>query len=158
MGEMRRSGGVLCAFMHSFLKDVSSHPRRLLELEGSLIDLQDQAAHQQAALEAAASGSAAEVGAGSTVSAAVVLPHMACSAPSGGVGAGQSEAQLAAKIFRLQTELTNALSSKQVGAHRSYGSYFIVKPTCVPLPDLLCSLDCPILDRSCFRCISGPGG
>lgn len=48
---------------------------------------------------------------------AVVLPHMACSAP----GVAQ-EAQLTAKINRLQTELANALSSKQAGISRELAS------------------------------------
>ena len=98
--------------------------RRLLELEGSVLDSQDQVNLLQArcmelASANAAAASAATLGQGgeapsSSAAPSVLLPHMTCSAGSADDGTSAPLRVLQQQLARRQVELANAVSSKQV--------------------------------------------
>ena len=105
--------------------------RRLLELEGSVLDSQDQvsllqarcvelasanaaAATAAAAVVATGSGQVGEAPPSSSAAPSVLLPHMACSAGSADDGTSAPLRVLQQQLARLQVELANAVSSKQV--------------------------------------------
>ena len=91
---------------------------RLLELEGSLMEAQDQVAELQAKLSTPA-------GQLPTAAGPMVLPHMACSNTEGNDGGRL--AQLSAQVSRLQSELSNALTSKQVCVNSRFGGSLSVR-------------------------------